>query len=506
MTLPAFAARAGRKDVLSQFRAHFAESSTELYLILQTRLALQVEVASLCAREQGMLAAPALAASNGSTPWRFDADAFANFQALGALQLSVSGSRSVVWGFFLRGESERAAFEAAAHAAADSGTLDAGLAARLRLPLANSPTATVASPAAPAAMHLAIWDVAPPASRGFVMFDIMSNGSSLERRQAINASIVSGGVTATDLLQRAYSNPTANPYAPAVIIFAPAFAGASLVGMCGVPFEWATLVAAALPSFVNSITAVLASPTGRLTTITLDGGASAVPQSGDVHDRRFDAYERSFNFSVAGSPWTLTLHPTAQLYGSYADKAPARNTIIIVIVVSGFGGLFACYELLVRHRNNALVAALAANLEQVIVLKNEVERASAEGMRQQDAFVASMWRCGRAWRCAACASPDAACVSACSPRAAQWSATKVRAGCASACVDATPADAAAPRSAHSAERGAGCGHAAARHLAAQPGAARAAVRVGRGRRPRRDHRGRQCVHAAYASLPASRLA
>ena len=469
-----------QREALAQFSIQFAQSATELNLIIQSRLALQVEATATCANEQGMLASLALASSNASTSWRFNAAAFAHFQAQSALQLSASGGHALTWNVALHGETERAAFETAAATAAASGTLDAPLAARLQLPVAASATAATPTPAPAAPLHLVVWDVAPIASRPIVMFDLLSNGSSAERRAAILQSAASGAAAATDLLLQVYASPPVLSFAPGTIVFVPAYAPADgssgpavLVGMCGMSFEWSALVTSALPSFLNSVTAVLTSATGRQATITLTGGTLAAQDEGDTHDRDYDADAHAFTVAVAGSPWTMTLYPTSQLHSLYAATAPPKSTVIVVLLVCCFGGLFSIYEMLVRHRNNVLVAALAANLQQVLVLKNEVERASAEGMRQQDSFVAMVSHEGALREC------------------------RLRA-------HRLTADAAAPRSAHTAERGAGRSHVAAGHCTAQPGAARAALRVGRGRRPRRGHRGRQCVHAACASLPALR--
>ena len=395
---------AGRASNLAAFSGVFSETAAEVRDTLQRRLAAQLTAVRGCARERALLAQPAVDATAGAAPWSFDAASFAAFQELTALQLANSGARTISWSFLVT-QPRRAAYEAAAAAAAAGGALDAVLAARLALPLQGSSNTSVSAPPQP--LYLPIWDVAPAAGRHIVGFDILSNTTGPERAAALTQMFATGNMTTTDLLPHVL---VASTYAPAALMYAPGVSAAgAVIGACALGFEWPTLLVGALPLFVSSVTVVVSSPTGRQTTIFIQGnGTTATP--GDTHDTSLDRYTASFMVPLgdgdgdANSTWTLTLHPTSALLQRYMSDRPATNAIIIVLVVSGFGFCFAVYELHRRKKNNALLDALAARLSEVIVLKAEVERASAhekqvqkqalaDGIRQKDEFV-SVSPCG----------------------------------------------------------------------------------------------------------------
>ena len=443
----------------------FTETAAEVRDTLQRRLAAQLTAVRGCARERALLADAAAAAA----PWSFDAASFAAYQELTALQLANSGARTISWSFLVT-QQRRTAYEAAAAAAAAGGTLNAALSARLALPLQGSSNASVSAPSQP--LYLPIWDVAPAAGRRIVSFDILSNTTGPERATALTQMFATGNITTTDLLPHVL---VASGYAPAALMYAPGVSAAgAVIGVCSLGFEWPTLLVGALPLFVSSVTVVVSSPTGRQTTIFIQGnGTTAMP--GDTHDTSLDRYTASFAVPLgdgdgdASATWTLTLHPTSALLQRYMSDRPATNAIIIVLVVSGFGFVFAVYELHRRKKNHALLDALAARLSEVIVLKAEVERASAhekqvqqqalaDGIRQKDEFV-SVSPCG--------VLPACARLTRAPPR--------------------LPADG-VTRDPDAAERGAGRHDAAAGHVTADGRAARAAGAAGRRLRARRAHR------------------
>ncbi len=126
--------------------------------------------ASTCASQQATAAVHALAASNGSSAWRWDAATFAQFQAFGAQLMALSHARTLSWGVLLVGPAQRAAYEAEAAAAAATGELDLTLTHRLAGGLSESLNTTAVAPAALASQYLPIGDYVPATGRILVNF------------------------------------------------------------------------------------------------------------------------------------------------------------------------------------------------------------------------------------------------------------------------------------------------------------------------------------------------
>ena len=392
MALTRSVVASGYAREIEELKTHFSESAIEVNMVLQKRLSELSMAAEACAQEQALLSAPTLLASNFSAPWRFDNATFNVFQMLSARHLATTGARTISWDWLVTA-AQRPAYEAAASAAAATGTLDATLSARMALPITAALVPAAQLPAPAAARHLAVWDVAPSAGRALVQFDVLSNGSSPDRQAAVSKALA-GATTPTDLLPFVYVS-AAKTYAPATLVFAAGYAPAptagdagatQLVGACAVGFEWAPLLEAALPAFANTITAVVTSPSGRQATIMLNGQSISAIQ-GDMHDDDFDSYALSYGTLIGGTAWGLTLYPSANMYNTYVSRTPEYGALAVVLSVTSFAALFAVYELLVRRRSAALIKELAVNLQEVTVLKAEVEQASEVGNRQKDEFV-----------------------------------------------------------------------------------------------------------------------
>ncbi len=402
----------------------FTQTADEVKRTLQGRLLEQLISAQSCAHEQARLQPP----SGAPIPWRFDPEAFEAFQDLNQFNLGVSEARIISWSYVVP-EAQLTTYEAASAAAAaaaanGSTALDPMLIERLSLRLqgtSNTSEPVLAPPATGGLPHLARWDVAPPDGRFLVQVDVMTTGA--DRLAALTQLFAPRNVTATDLLPRVLL--AANEYQPGVVLYAPGMVGSAasrqVVGVCHIGFEWQTQFAHSLPEFI-SITVVVTSPSGRQTTMTVHG-EDVTPEPGDTHDAAFGAYDNTFTVLLGGNSWTIALYPTRALLEGNMDSTPATNAIIIVLVVSGFGLCFALYELYMRKRRNKLLDALAARLSEVIVLKAEVERASAhekvvqqqaleDGIRQKDMFVSMVSHEVR------CACLDAGCAGRAFPTAA----------------------------------------------------------------------------------------
>jgi hypothetical protein len=233
---------------------------------------------------------------------------------------------------------------------------------------------------------------------------MLSVGSTPERRAACDTAVATGAPAATDLLRGTLI--AGGVYAPASIVFAPALApgappGTQPFGMCVLAFEWAGLLADSLPEYAGDITAVLTSASGRQATLQLSGtGVTALEPGGDdLHDRSLDAWVQTFSMQLGGEAWGLALYPMSGPMDGNSLREPERNAGVIVACVTACALLFAFYELHVWRRSGVLIAALAANLKEVVAMKAEVvERAAAQeasaqqrlltdGNRQKDEFV-----------------------------------------------------------------------------------------------------------------------
>jgi hypothetical protein len=400
--VPAGVAPAGKERVSRDFAVRFTQSAEQLNATLQGRLQLQLLTAATCADEQvpwsvHTLRETADAVSGaGGVPWRFTADAFAEWQRVGTHLMALSGARVLSWDVLLDGEAARNAYEADAAAAAAT-TADPVLARRLAGGIsANMSTGVREAPFA-GASYLPLWDTMPPSARGLVGFDVMSAGSSPERRAAIATALATGALSATDLLPSTYAAGAV--YAPSTLLYAPGVPLAGTLapdgspltrpfGICVLGFEWASLVEEALPEYAHDIRAVITSASGRTATLTLSvSGVAAVAPANDVHDAAMDAWAHAFDLTLGGDAWRITLYPTKGPFANDAMREYARDTGIIVACVALCGLFFAFYEFVVRGRFGVLLAALMRNLGHVTEMKAAVEAASAAAVRQKDEFV-----------------------------------------------------------------------------------------------------------------------
>ncbi len=435
----------GRARVVNLFAERFKQSAAQLNATLQARLEIQLQAAATCASQQAATAVHALAASNGSSAWRWDAAAYEEFQVraasrsdaprcprftrrlrdalntpchtlqvLGSQLVALSHVRTLNWNVLLVGAAQRAAYEAAAAAAA-GGLSDALLAHRLVGGLSDNLTATAPSPVAPSPRYLPIFDLIPASGRALINFDILSSGSTPERRAACDTAVATGVPAATDLLRGTFL--AGGVYAPATTVFAPALApgpvGTPPFGVCALSFEWAAILADALPAYAGDVAAVITSASGRQATLQLSSsGATALEPGGDLHDRALDAWAQTFSMQLGGDAWSLALYPTRGPTDGDGLDEPKRNAGVIAACVTACACIFAFYELHVRRRSGVLIAALAANLKEVVAMKAEVERAAAqeasaqqrmltEGNRQKDEFVSMVSHEART-RCRCC--------------------------------------------------------------------------------------------------------
>jgi hypothetical protein len=340
---------------------------------------------------------------------------------------------------------ERPAFEAAAAAAAERLDASGALAAQVRqfgirtMPPTNESDAAAAAAAAlapapepsrfvrapPAPLYAAVWAAAPRnVTPAYFLFDALSNPT---RRNALTKRVLNTSAPAM-------SEPTLYAFSdapgtatPSAVIYAPAWtprrdnrtyaaaaaaaaqnaqnaatqnatsasASASGGAVCGVAFHWAAVLEDALPSFVNSIVAVLRSPRGVEFTFQIRGREVTSIGLGDASGRMASAFAhlaRADDVAVADASWSVTHKPRDFALGIAA--AGAACALLFVRCCLWF-------EFFDRHRIqrvNGRLLAYVADLEAMqralaagSTRESEAKaRALAEeaSSRQKDAFVA----------------------------------------------------------------------------------------------------------------------
>ena len=164
------------------------------------------------------------------------------------------------------------------------------------------------------------------------------------------------------------------------------------------------VLAGALPRFIDSIVAVLRSPTGKEFTFSVSGRTVHHVGHGDHHEKLSGSQAhlaRRLNVTVAGSEWAITLFPTEALRKQYLSDKPRNTALAIAATVIATSLLFLYYELFDRRRAARVHARLLAYVHQLEAMQTALAdgyareadakaRVLAEeaSSRQKDQFVA----------------------------------------------------------------------------------------------------------------------
>jgi hypothetical protein len=303
------------------------------------------------------------------------------FRAFGEDLQAVSGATLSAW-IMLVTDEQRPAFEAAAAEAAarldPSGALAAQVVAtgirqgaigeaRLEAP------AFVRAPAAP--LYAAVWAYAPR-SLPHADYFLFNPYAEPLRHAAMDAVRATSAPAMTDLAAYTFGDEISSS-APSSVIFAPArpdhdanttygvgvsasvpppapgvdanSSSSSLLGraICSTSFHWETLLARALPLFIDSLVAVLRSPSGVEYTFQVAGRSVRGVGAGDRHASLVGSGDlarrgRRVNLTAAGATWSLAVYPTRQLRGHYLTDKPRDNAAGIAAAVLACALLFGC--------------------------------------------------------------------------------------------------------------------------------------------------------------------
>ena len=149
-----------------------------------------------------------------------------------------------------------------------------------------------------------------------------------------------------------------------------------------IAFHWDAVLGGALPRFIDSIVAVLHSPTGKEFTFSVSGRTVHHVGPGNHHEELCGGHAwmaRRLNVTVAGSPWAITLFPTEALQKQYVTGKPRNIALGIAATILATALLFGYYELYDRRRAARVHARLLAYVHQL----EAMQRALAAGYARE---------------------------------------------------------------------------------------------------------------------------
>jgi hypothetical protein len=135
--------------------------------------------------------------------------------------------------------------------------------------------------------------------------------------------------------------------------------------------HWKAYLRFILPSNVRGVTVVLQNRCDGSHTFEIDGKEAHVVGFGDLHDPKFDEYERvgSFNidhlddgtvsgipFNQDGCPYSFHVYPTQRLHDDFVTNQPIAVTSSVALVFAFTIFMFFCYDCLVERRQRLILA------------------------------------------------------------------------------------------------------------------------------------------------------
>jgi hypothetical protein len=348
---------------MRSFHLQLDASVAQLHADLQTKLNTMTKTALMGAKYISSL--PDVGRGRGAH--------IPGFRVLGEDLQNVSGATLSAW-IMLVTDAQRPAFEAAAAEVAavldPSGALQAQVLAQgIRTGvISGSRLEAPAFERAPRApLYAAVWAYAPRSlpHRDYYLFNPYSEPL---RRAAMDVVLATGGPAMTDLAPYTFGDKLAST-TPSSVVFAPAWpdnaanvsygvgvsvseqpseaTNASLGrAICSTSFNWNTVLSQALPTFIDSLVALLRSPSGVEYTFHVAGREVRGVGGGDRHaalvGRGLARLGKRVNVTAAGATWSVTLYPTSQLRANYLTSKPRDNALGISAAVLACAMLFGC--------------------------------------------------------------------------------------------------------------------------------------------------------------------
>ena len=180
----------------------------------------------------------------------------------------------------------------------------------------------------------------------------------------------------------------------ASLMLHPVIVNGTLVGVANTVFNWDTVLAEALPSYITGIDAVLSSGlSSRVFSMRLIGGIVEGLGLGDLHQTNpsLAKYTRTATATL-GTTWTVTLYPTRELLARYRTTGPRDRCIAVVSVIVVCIALFFVHDWLARSRSTTLARLVQATNRIVkdVFPKNVrariVSQAMKEGKAEEEAL------------------------------------------------------------------------------------------------------------------------
>jgi hypothetical protein len=135
----------------------------------------------------------------------------------------------------------------------------------------------------------------------------------------------------------------------------PANNSSALVGFVSFLVSWEGVFTHGAPSVMTDIDVILRTHTNAFTYHFKDGAAS-YKGPGDIHEDKFNQYEKIFEIHLPGSSlstlnYTLTFYPTQRFYDTYHSDTPLLVCVVSLLIVLGTSLIFLTYDFFVKRES-----------------------------------------------------------------------------------------------------------------------------------------------------------
>ncbi len=188
------------------------------------------------------------------------------------------------------------------------------------------------------------------ANKNALMFNLHSESNRAATLDKLIAAFDAGdrnASTVTKLLQLVQDTSGLRPASLMMFPITPARNSTILVGFISIIQNWDTVIGKAVPSNARGVDFVLSDGVKSFTfTILSDGAVGLIGSGGDLHDRSFDSYRRTyFPFKNKGySDYTIVYYPNASYFPSYLKVAPGIACLVIMVLILLLACLFGSYS------------------------------------------------------------------------------------------------------------------------------------------------------------------
>eukprot|EP01035_Chromulina_nebulosa_P028391 gene28391-37478_t len=188
------------------------------------------------------------------------------------------------------------------------------------------------------------------ANKNALMFNLHSESNRAATLDRLIAKFNAGNrnaSTVTKLLQLVQDTNGLRPASLMMFPIAPAYDSSTLVGFISIIQNWDTVIGKAVPSHTTGIDFVLSDGVKFFTFTTLsDGTVGLIGSGGDLHDRNFDSYRKSyFPFKNKGySDYSIVFYPNASYFPAFLKVGPIIGCVAVMVLILLLACLFGSYD------------------------------------------------------------------------------------------------------------------------------------------------------------------